>query len=110
MNIQTYKIYDVTVKMSARIFFFLMIRRPPRSTFFPSPTLFRSLLGCRDLRGDQHTGGARGFPSADMADAARRARAVSRFYAGICDRIQRLTARARRAASAMSAEIGRAHV
>src|SRR5260370_41991427 len=24
------------------LFFFLMIRRPPRSTFFPSPTLFRS--------------------------------------------------------------------
>src|SRR3712207_8983151 len=24
------------------IFFFLMIRRPPRSTLFPSPTLFRS--------------------------------------------------------------------
>src|SRR2546429_9782391 len=26
-------------------FFFLMIRRPPRSTLFPFPTLFRSLLG-----------------------------------------------------------------
>src|SRR3712207_7076000 len=24
------------------LFFFLMIRRPPRSTLFPSPTLFRS--------------------------------------------------------------------
>src|SRR3712207_7085905 len=30
--------------MSA-IFFFLMIRRPPRSTLFPYTTLFRSLLG-----------------------------------------------------------------
>src|SRR2546425_8091903 len=29
------------------IFFFLMIRRPPRSTLFPYTTLFRSdLLGC----------------------------------------------------------------
>src|ERR1039457_2271949 len=27
-------------------FFFLMIRRPPRSTLFPYTTLFRSLLGC----------------------------------------------------------------
>src|SRR2546425_616683 len=27
-----------------RIFFFLMIRRPPRSTLFPYTTLFRSLL------------------------------------------------------------------
>src|SRR3712207_9110433 len=28
-------------------FFFLMIRRPPRSTLFPYTTLFRSLLGGR---------------------------------------------------------------
>src|SRR5260370_589448 len=30
-----------------RLFFFLMIRRPPRSTLFPYTTLFRSLLGRR---------------------------------------------------------------
>src|SRR5260221_6452601 len=29
----------------AFIFFFLMIRRPPRSTLFPYTTLFRSVLG-----------------------------------------------------------------
>src|SRR5258708_36825059 len=29
------------------VFFFLMIRRPPRSTLFPYTTLFRSLLGER---------------------------------------------------------------
>src|SRR4249920_4014408 len=29
------------------IFFFLMIRRPPRSTLFPYTTLFRSGRGCR---------------------------------------------------------------
>src|SRR6266511_4432755 len=28
-------------------FFFLMIRRPPRSTLFPYTTLFRSAPGCR---------------------------------------------------------------
>src|SRR3712207_8560036 len=28
-----------------RVFFFLMIRRPPRSTLFPYTTLFRSLVG-----------------------------------------------------------------
>src|SRR3712207_8002277 len=33
-------------------FFFLMIRRPPRSTLFPYTTLFRSLHGVR--RVDQH--------------------------------------------------------
>src|ERR1039457_2260097 len=27
-------------------FFFLMIRRPPRSTLFPYTTLFRSVLAC----------------------------------------------------------------
>src|SRR2546430_8924991 len=27
-------------------FFFLMIRRPPRSTLFPYTTLFRSVAGC----------------------------------------------------------------
>src|SRR2546425_10328242 len=30
--------------MLIRVFFFLMIRRPPRSTLFPYTTLFRSLL------------------------------------------------------------------
>src|SRR5437899_12779615 len=30
------------------LFFFLMIRRPPRSTLFPYTTLFRSLHGVRE--------------------------------------------------------------
>src|SRR2546422_5788247 len=30
------------------LFFFLMIRRPPRSTLFPYTTLFRSVLGDGD--------------------------------------------------------------
>src|SRR5258708_40236518 len=33
--------------MSCRLFFFLMIRRPPRSTLFPYTTLFRSTASCR---------------------------------------------------------------
>src|SRR2546422_6352601 len=33
----------------ARLFFFLMIRRPPRSTLFPYTTLFRSLDRARTL-------------------------------------------------------------
>src|SRR2546426_5390556 len=33
------------------MFFFLMIRRPPRSTLFPYTTLFRSSVSGRDLRG-----------------------------------------------------------
>src|SRR5260364_2050 len=36
---------------SARSFFFLMIRRPPRSTLFPYTTLFRSSVpGCSAIR------------------------------------------------------------
>src|SRR4051812_49850325 len=31
-------------------FFFLMIRRPPRSTLFPYTTLFRSYVCCADAR------------------------------------------------------------
>src|SRR2546429_1265268 len=34
-------------------FFFLMIRRPPRSTLFPYTTLFRSLVGARDRLGER---------------------------------------------------------
>src|SRR2546430_4489554 len=34
------------------LFFFLMIRRPPRSTLFPYTTLFRSLAGREACAGD----------------------------------------------------------
>src|SRR3712207_8265906 len=37
-----------------KIIFFLMIRRPPRSTLFPYPTLFRSLVS----QPHAHVGGA----------------------------------------------------
>src|SRR5256885_13868068 len=48
------------------LFFFLMIRRPPRSTLFPYTTLFRSLPAAAESRGwqrrmpgctDSHTDG-----------------------------------------------------
>src|SRR3712207_7819646 len=54
------------------LFFFLMIRRPPRSTLFPYTTLFRS--------GGVPGGGAalaRGRPAGD-ADAGRAAQAAGR--------------------------------
>src|SRR5258706_8515447 len=37
-------------------FFFLMIRRPPRSTLFPYTTLFRSVYGTAGLRPAFHHG------------------------------------------------------
>src|SRR3712207_8816770 len=41
-------------------FFFLMIRRPPRSTLFPYTTLFRSLQGVRAPHRRQEGLGPRG--------------------------------------------------
>src|SRR5256885_8862694 len=35
------------------LFFFLMIRRPPRSTLFPYTTLFRSLFSFNEVVGDR---------------------------------------------------------
>src|SRR2546430_12887698 len=35
----------MTIWLTGPFFFFLMIRRPPRSTLFPYTTLFRSWLG-----------------------------------------------------------------
>src|SRR5256885_10666581 len=40
--------------------FFLMIRRPPRSTLFPYTTLFRSVLGQRKPAHAGHRGGKGG--------------------------------------------------
>src|SRR5260370_9961808 len=43
--------------MSSFSFFFLMIRRPPRSTLFPYTTLFRSNLAGRQARQRQRPAG-----------------------------------------------------
>src|SRR3712207_8463136 len=52
-----------------RLIFFLMIRRPPRSTLFPYTTLFRSRL--RGRRRPCVRGARRGVWAADHAFAAR---------------------------------------
>src|SRR5256885_6675243 len=53
-------------------FFFLMIRRPPRSTLFPYTTLFRS-VAARDARGAAR--GEAGHRRARPRDEGRRRRA-----------------------------------
>src|SRR5258706_6238727 len=61
---------DMPASGKAVVFFFLMIRRPPRSTLFPYTTLFRS-------RVDREVGGIRGVDRRvehDLAAAARTAR------------------------------------
>src|ERR1044071_4267542 len=40
----------VSIERLALVFFFLMIRRPPRSTLFPYTTLFRSVLPSRSRK------------------------------------------------------------
>src|SRR3712207_9492096 len=45
MLIQTTYCVNLLPTISCLFFFFLMIRRPPRSTLFPYTTLFRSAMG-----------------------------------------------------------------
>src|SRR6266498_3074427 len=40
-------VFALSQLSAADVFFFLMIRRPPRSTLFPYTTLFRSTVGTR---------------------------------------------------------------
>src|SRR5262245_66490154 len=52
------------------LFFFLIIRRPPRSTLFPYTTLFRSSTsGCGSIRRSRTTSAA---PSGEPSRRARR--------------------------------------
>src|SRR2546430_17723176 len=44
-GIQFECVVQLSIRKVLQFFFFLMIRRPPRSTLFPYTTLFRSLLG-----------------------------------------------------------------
>src|SRR6266404_2452763 len=57
-------------------FFFLMIRRPPRSTLFPYTTLFRSAAARHGDRGGQHPPAAillrRRLPALSRFDGVRR--------------------------------------
>src|SRR2546427_7668760 len=54
----------VHASLAYLLFFFLMIRRPPRSTLFPYTTLFRSLS-------QRHLRGHRRVPVAEQAVADR---------------------------------------
>src|SRR4029078_13745933 len=51
------------IDTSIVLFFFLMIRRPPRSTLFPYTTLFRSGRRREHQTPPDHRWGARGFRS-----------------------------------------------
>src|SRR5574344_2317024 len=48
--------FEIAVAVGLCFFFFLMIRRPPRSTLFPYTTLFRSERKENRLRSEQQRG------------------------------------------------------
>src|SRR3989442_14123767 len=50
MFCNTYRVSSSSCYCLLFSFFFLMIRRPPRSTLFPYTTLFRSRRGCARSR------------------------------------------------------------
>src|SRR3712207_8631186 len=66
------------------MFFFLMIRRPPRSTLFPYTTLFRSAeqdevrRGCRILEVVPYHGLVGGVPGVEVLDDYERSLAEER--------------------------------
>src|SRR5260370_32420450 len=68
--------------MLASIFFFLMIRRPPRSTLFPYTTLFRSVSKFRRSQ--------RGLPGCEHRDHSPVQRAILRGRRNSERRLRRL--------------------
>src|SRR5258708_25986969 len=55
----SFELVSLSIFRPLVFFFFLMIRRPPRSTLFPYTTLFRSLwAGGEGLERNGHSGGA----------------------------------------------------
>src|SRR3712207_7007663 len=75
----------IVVRCRVIVFFFLMIRRPPRSTLFPYTTLFRSRGRHRRYGGEGDQAGR--DPAASALDAAgRRARRAGRPQRDLVDR------------------------
>src|SRR5687767_15548966 len=58
------------------MFFFLMIRRPPRSTLFPYTTLFRSRVGRRRALRDRRRGSRGLAEELDCGEGERRVASV----------------------------------
>src|SRR2546430_15595199 len=76
------------VTQSSLDFFFLMIRRPPRSTLFPYTTLFRSRAGygAEDPRGRSEAGGCcdrRGIDRAAAGHTPGHGDAADRVVVGV---------------------------
>src|SRR2546429_7446808 len=86
------------------VFFFLMIRRPPRSTLFPYTTLFRSVRGS----GFAFRGSAFAVQGSGFEVRPARAQCRARPHAPLVSR--RLAADELRTLNPEPRQIGRAHV
>src|SRR6266576_4623979 len=76
---------------SAPFIFFLMIRRPPRSTLFPYTTLFRSPRRI-DSRGRSRAGGLGGVdPRGDRKSTRLNSSHVESSYAVVCLKKKKIT-------------------
>src|SRR2546429_5409340 len=68
------------------LFFFLMIRRPPRSTLFPYTTLFRSLFFPGAVRAESQASPARRYRAISRPDRAHRGRSKSGYGSRLEDK------------------------
>src|SRR3712207_8027326 len=90
-----------------RIFFFLMIRRPPRSTLFPYTTLFRSRDG--ELPGPRPAVPQRHAEVASAADVRRRVRADGEPLRGAAQPAGRVGGEPARRADRKSTRLNSSH-
>src|SRR3989441_12662253 len=79
---------DCTHAMCAVFFFFLMIRRPPRSTLFPYTTLFRSIE--RHITLDRAMWGTDQAASVESQGLKRLVRDVRVIEAALGDGVKRV--------------------
>src|SRR2546429_8770421 len=77
--ITTFSLISTFMPVCFFIFFFLMIRRPPRSTLFPYTTLFRSKDECSRLLEASTMKSRRGFAIQRLMNAMRQAHADGWF-------------------------------
>src|SRR6267142_6057513 len=77
------------------LFFFLMIRRPPRSTLFPYTTLFRSFRRCREER-PPGGAGPRRPPRKDRKSTRLNSSHMSSSYAVFCLKKKKTTTQTNR--------------
>src|SRR5256885_9712859 len=83
-------------------FFFLMIRRPPRSTLFPYTTLFRSLPCAGELPGPADQAGRVGGDLRDRKSTRLNSSHLVISYAVFCLKKKKRTLSSRRTAHSVS--------